>query len=279
MSLKQSVLSDPRFGYDLVVAVTQASVNATLEQLLAGLEAPEVTLCFVFEDDGEGGDKIVLADYEKVVVEAQGSDPFLVPAGADPATDAGLINLANANFAGAVRARLGLPDLPPTSIPPILTLLDGTNAPARFNLLCADFQVVGLHYGARGRASWINASQPGGTGSPWYFSATVNLNRGPVDPAAEVPDAVRERISALQSDPTNAFTVQKLFLDLDTAILESAPVISGIPAGLPVWNLITETFMDSYLTQLRQKGDPVLSYSFSVAAPRPATLQLASVSR
>src|SRR3954464_1181433 len=100
MSLKQSVLSDPRFGYDLVVAVTQASVNATLEQLLAGLDAPEVTLCFVFQDDGRGGDKIVLGDYEKVVADAQGSDPFLVLPGANPATDPDLIKLADANFAG-----------------------------------------------------------------------------------------------------------------------------------------------------------------------------------
>ena len=77
----------------------------------------------------------------------------------------------------------------------------------------------------------------------------------------------------------NAFTIQKLFLDLDTAVPESSPTIQGPLAGSALWQLIEKVFMGAYFKQLRQKGDPVLSYSFTVDAPRPTTLELGSVSR
>ncbi|WP_395702164.1 hypothetical protein [Aquabacterium sp.] len=275
MSASQSNLSDPHYGYDLVVAVSQASVNATLAQLMAGLSAPEVTLCYVYDN----ANNLVPIAYSTLVGDARGSDPFSVPSGADPSTNQDLKNLAAANFAGAVRARLGLPNLPLSSLPPIATLGVGSSAPVLFNLLCADFQITGFQYGPRGSASWINQSQPSGSGTPWYFSANVQLNSATLNPNSPVPPAVQQRITQLQNDPTNAFTIQKLFLDLDTAILETTPTLQGIPAGWPVWNLISTVFLGSYFTQLRQNGDPVLSYSFTVASPRPSTLQLGAVAR
>lgn len=274
MSASQSNLSDPHYGYDLVVAVTQASINATLKQLLAGLAAPEVTICYVYDESN----KLVPIDYKTLLSNAHGSDPFKVPNGANPATDQDLINLTSANFAGGVRAMLGLPDVPLANLPAIATLGSGTSAPVLFNLLCAEFQITGFQYGPRGSATWISASQPS-AGTPWYFSANVFLNSTTIDPNSPVPQAVRQRISDLQHQVQNAFTIQKLFLDLDTAILESSPTIENIPAGWPVWSLITTVFLGAYFTQLRQAGEPVLSYSFTLKAPRPTTLELGSVSR
>lgn len=274
MSASQSNLSDPRFGYDLVVAVTQASVNTTLKELLLGLQSPEVTICYVYDENNN----LVPIDYQTLLVNAQGSDPFNVPNGANPTTDKDLVNLTNANFAGAVRAMLGLPDVPLANLPPIATLGAGTSAPVVYNLLCQEFQITGFQYGPRGSATWINASQPSG-GTPWYFSANVYLNSATVDPNSPVPPAVQQRIAELQHQVQNAFSIQKLFLDLNTAVLESVPTIVGIPPGWPVWNLITTVFLGAYFTELQKKGDPVLSYSFTLNAPRPTTLELGSVSR
>jgi hypothetical protein len=274
MSASQSNLSDPHYGYDLVVAVTQASINATLKQLLAGLTAPEVTVCYVYDENNN----LVPIDYQTLLTNAQGSDPFKVPNGANPTNDKDLVNLTNANFAGGVRAMLGLPDVPLANLPAVATLGTGTSAPVLFNLLCAEFQITGFQYGPRGSTSWINASQPSG-GTPWYFSANVYLNSTTVDPNSPVPPAVQRRIAELQHQVKNAFSIQKLFLDLSTAVLESVPAIVGIPPGWPVWNLITTVFLGSYLTELQKTGDPVLSYSFTLNAPRPTTLELGSVSR
>jgi len=274
VSASQSNLSDPHYGYDLVVAVTQASVNTTLKQLLLGLQSPEVTICYVYDENNN----LVPIDYHTLLVNAQGSDPFKVPNGANPSTDKDLVNLTNANFAGAVRAMLGLPDVPLANLPPVATLGAGTSAPVLYNLLCAEFQVTGFQYGPRGSATWINMSQPSG-GTPWYFSANVYLNSTTIDPNSPVPPAVQQRIAELQHEVKNAFSIQKLFLDLNTAVLESVPTIVGIPPGWPVWNLITTVFLGAYFTELQKKGDPVLSYSFTLNAPRPTTLELGSVSR
>jgi hypothetical protein len=275
MSVLQSNLSDPHYGFDLVVAVTQASVNATLKQLLAGLAAPEVIVCYVYDDSNN----LVPIAYQTLVANAKGSDPFTVPADANPATNPDLINLTAANFAGAVKARLGLPDVPLANLPPIATLGAGSSAPVLFNLLCAEFQIVGFEYGPRGSATWINQSQPSGSGAPWYFSANVFLNITTINPNSPVPPVVQQRIIDLQHQVQNAFTIQKLFLDLDTAVLEASPTIEGVPPGWAVWNLISSVFLSAYFTQLRQNGDPVLSYSFTVTAPRPTTLELGAVSR
>lgn len=274
MSVLKSNLSDPHYGFDLVVAVTQASINATMKQLLAGLSSPEVTVCYIYDNDNN----LVPIDYQLLLKNANGSDPFKVAAGANPSTDNDLINLTNANFAGAVRARLGLPDVPLGAIPPIVTLGQGFSAPVLFNLLCSEFVITGFQYGPRNKAIWINQSQPSGSGQPWYFAANVNLNSATVAPQESLPQAVQDRAAALKG-MANVFTIQKLFLDLDTAIQKSSPTIVGIDPGWPVWNLVTTVFLGAYFTQLRQKGDPVLSYSFTVKAPQPATLQLGAVSR
>ncbi|ABE62004.1 hypothetical protein Nham_1160 [Nitrobacter hamburgensis X14] len=278
MGAAQSNLSDPKFGYDLVVAVTQASINATMKQFLAGLTAPEVVSCYVYDQNNN----LIPISYADLKARAKGADPFQVLAGADPNSNQDLINLTNANFAGGFKARLGLPDVAPGKLPPIMTLSRGTNAPVLFNLLCAEFQITGFEYGPRGRASWINQSQPTGAASPWYFSANVALNTSAVDvsnPPAQATSAVKDRINDLrQSVGANAFSVQQLFLALDTAILQSQPTIVGIPAGWAVWELISSVFLDAYMKQMRVNGTPVLGYSVTVNRPDRSKLQLGAIS-
>jgi hypothetical protein len=277
MGVAQSNLSDPKFGYDLVVAVTQASLNATMKEFLAGLTAPEVVSCYVYDQNND----LVPISYPDLKAQAKGSDPFQVPDSADPNTNQDLINLTNANYAGGFKAQIGLPDVALSNIPAIVTLSRGTNAPVLFNLLCAEFQITGFEYGPRGRATWIDQSQPAGTASPWYFSANVALNSSAVDlndPPAHVTAAVKDRIGVLkQSVGANAFSVQQLFLALDTAILNSQPAIVGIPAGWVVWDLISSVFLDAYMAQMRANGTPVLGYAVTVDRPDHGTLQLGAL--
>ena len=75
-----------------------------------------------------------------------------------------------------------------------------------------------------------------------------------------------------------AFSIQQLFLDLDTAIVTTTPTIVGIPPGWPVWSLIETVFLGAYFTQLRQNGQPVLGYTVALKNPAPATLQLGALS-
>src|SRR3954468_7552629 len=118
MSASQSNLSDPKYGYDLVIAVTQASINATMKEFLSNVTEPEVTVCYVYDQSND----LQPIDYATLKTNAKGSDPFTVSDGADPNTNQDLINLTNANFAGAVKAQIGLPpDILPANLPPIVT--------------------------------------------------------------------------------------------------------------------------------------------------------------
>ena len=278
MGASQSNLSDPHYGFDVVVAVTQTAVNDNLGDLLGDLSAPEVILCYVYDANND----VVAADFDTVVASANGSNPFEVADG-QPSTNPDLVNLTNANFAGAVKASIGLPDIKPADIPPIVTLGAGTSAPVLFNLLCAEFQVTAFVYGPRGSVTWVNQSPPTPSPEnpdppPWYFSANVNLNSAPVAVGDTVPLAVQQRIGELEHQVENAFTLQKLFLELDSAILESTPTIEGPLASSQVWGVINQYFIKEYFDSLQQNGNPVLSYSFTVDAPRPTTLDLGTVS-
>jgi hypothetical protein len=103
MSASQSQLSAAKYGYDFVVATTQASINATMKEFLAGLTEPVVTVCYVADQHGNP----VEIPYDELVSNANKTDPFTLPANADPATDPGLKNLMGARFMMAFQAQLG----------------------------------------------------------------------------------------------------------------------------------------------------------------------------
>jgi hypothetical protein len=273
MSASQSKLSDPKYGYDLVVATTQASINSTMKDFLHGLTAPELIVCYVYDSNNN----LVEIPYDTLKTKAKGSDPFSVANGADTVTNQDLVNLTAANFAGGFKAQIGLPEMDPAKLPPIVTLGSGTDAPVIFNLLCAEFQIVGFQYGPRGSSTWINQAQPSGT--PWYFTSQVKLNNITIDPKSPVPAAVQRRIEDLcRAVGEGAFSVQRLFLDLDTAMLLTTPTVVGIPEGWAVWNLIEGDFMGAYFAQMQKTGQPVLGYSCSPTQPDPSTLQLGAMS-
>jgi hypothetical protein len=275
MSANQSNLSDLEYGYDLVVATTQKSINVGLKEYLDGIGGPPVVACYVYDADNN----LVPIAYEQLMVNAKGSDPFTVANGSNPSTDQDLLNLAAANFAGGFRAKVGLPDMPPLSLPPVAILGNGTKAPVTFNLLSSEFVIAGFSYGPRGSSKWINVAQP--PHAPWYFVSQVQLNEDVIDPHSPVPPAVQRKIQELiNSVGPGAFSIKKLFLDLDTAMLLAAPTIVGISSkDWPVWALLSSVFLDAYIGQLRQTGHPVLGYACTVDEPKPATLPIRAIAR
>ncbi len=78
-SSASSNISSAKYGYDYVVAVTQASVNATMMEYLAGMPEPEVEVCFVAEINATTGrvepQEIAFAD---LLALTDNVDPFTV---------------------------------------------------------------------------------------------------------------------------------------------------------------------------------------------------------
>lgn len=268
MSASQSQLSAARYGYDFVVATTQASINATMKQFLSGLTEPVVTVCYCADKQGNP----YAVPYDQLKQNANGTDPFLVPADADPTKSTDIQNLVAARFMMGFRAQLGLPPgLTPTAIPDIVELGAETSA-VTFNLLCSEFTVVDLDPGsAYSPPSWLNMSQP--SGSPWIFQSKVDLRLSTTDQSAysSLPQAVRDRIENLGGE---AFSVQQLLFDLENAALQTVPTISGVTPGTKLYTVLSQEFLGAYFTQMKTGGQPLLGAAITESTAPVTTITM-----
>ena len=265
MSASQSFLSDKRYGYDFVVATTQESINATIKQLVAKAAEPEVVVCYIADSAGNPA-PIAFAD---LLQKSKGSDPFKIPASADPATNQDLKNLYEARFMVGFKARIGIPPgYRPAEVPDYVVLGADTSA-VTYNLMCSEF-IVTQFVPASGYspAQWLNVSQP--PGKAWIFTSKVDLRlqSGAFDQLS--PD-VQSKIKNLGS---NAFSIQQLLFDLDNAGLQSIPTMSGVDPASNAYMVLTKDFLGKYFTAVKTAGQPVLGCIVRQVAPDPSTLAL-----
>ncbi|WP_204915873.1 hypothetical protein [Microlunatus panaciterrae] len=253
------------------MATTQASINATMKTFLANLTEPVVSICYIADDAGNP----TQIDYDDLVQSANGTDPFAVPADADPDTSQDLKNLIAARFMMGFRAQLGLPPgIPPAQMPDLVCLGADTSV-VGFNLLCAEFTVVDLDPGSGyTKPSWMNQCQP--AGAPWIFSSKVDLRLSTTDSSAysTLPPDVRQEIGNLGGQ---AFSVQQLLFDLDNAALESLPTISGVAPGTKLYSVLQQEFLGAYFSALAKEGAPVLGCTITHGSPPAATLTLSDL--
>ena len=204
MNSNASNISVPKFGYDFVVATTQASTNATMLSFFSTRQEPTgVIVCFVADSKGNP----VIIDYDLLKKNAHGTDPFSVhlSAGADVTSNPAIHNLIAARFLFAFQAQIGIPRVSnPSSLPNIVTL----GSAVQFNLLCSQFTVVQL---GPGNKSLLNISQP--VNAPWVFSSKVNMHLSTVNQSAysNFPPIVQQGIKNFSN---TAFSVQRLLFDL-----------------------------------------------------------------
>jgi hypothetical protein len=257
MSSSQSNLSST--GFDFVVAVTQDSINATLEEYLYG-GLQEVILCYVYDANNNP----VATDYATFV--ATNPDPFSVPAGT-PSSDPRVQSLNTANFAFAIKAKLGLPPgVTPANIPPIVALNAGQSN-VSYTLMFSEFVATELLFGPRNSITWFNQAQPAGTA--WTFTGPVNLDFQ--DAAfANLPPTVQNQLKGLENQGAT-FNVQQLYYDLNSSDLEQGFQFNNLPSNSNLNTFMTADFVDTYWKALG--GASVLGYGANqTSAPSSATL-------
>jgi len=259
VSANQSNLSST--GFDYVVAVTQDSINATLEEYLYG-GLLEVILCYVYDNNNNP----TPIDYATLVANANNTDPFSVPDNT-PSTDPRVQSLNNAAFAFAIKAKLGLPPgVPPANLPPIVALKPGQSNVA-YTLMFSEFVATELLFGPRGSVSWFNQAQPSGT--PWAFTGLVDLD---LQNAAfeNLPPAVQNVLKGLQ-DQSVTFSIQQLYYDLNSSDLEQGFQFNNLPSNSTLNAFMTADFIDTYWKALG--GASVLGYGAKqTSATSSATL-------
>ncbi|HST58951.1 MAG TPA: hypothetical protein VLK84_09690, partial [Longimicrobium sp.] len=263
MSANDSHLSTT--GFDVVVAATQGSINATMKTYLAKVTQPEVIICYVANAQGVA----TPIDYSILKSYAKGSDPFSVPAGADPAINPDLQNLFAARFLFGIKASIGMPPgYTQTTAPNIVTLGASTSS-VGYTLMCSEFNLVQYTPASGyGPASWMNQSQP--DGNAWLFTSQVNLSLTSMDFTC-LPSDVKANIKNLGG---YAFSVQQLLFDLNNAALESVPQITGVVAGTSLYSALENDFVGAYFTTMQKNGAPVLGYTVTQSDAPPSTLPL-----
>ncbi|MXV50305.1 hypothetical protein GS399_04920 [Pedobacter sp. HMF7647] len=266
MSATQSNLSGARYGYDFVVATTQASINSTMKEYLSGATMPEVRMYYNMDKKGNP----VLVDQATLMTQLNNTDPFKLKEwdGDDDDDVPDYLDVINSSkFMYAFRAKIGLaPGYDPSDLPDIISL-NPDNKSVVFQLMCSEFQVVEANGDRAGLTSYINQSQP--DGNAWMFKATVDLKS--VTDSTNLPPAVQQQVNNLGD---TAFSVQQLIFDLDNALLDTSASIEGIEPGSAVDTALKGVFMGAYFSALQAAGKPVLGYTIQQSQVDPSTLKL-----
>lgn len=254
MSAIQSDLT--KFGYDLVVATTQDAVNATMMEYLSKISLPATVSAYVYDKVTQSP---VWTDYQ-ALVDKVGFDPFSIPDGAGD--DERVQTLYNNKFMFAFRAKVGLPR-GLDSYPDIVTLDRGDNA-VTYDMYFAEFEVLNL-VNNFGDITWTNLSQP--ADSPWIFEFLVQIDLRTADQGAfsQLPASVQQQVKNL--NPNSAFSVQQLYLDLNTAGLQGQPSIPGLDKSTSAYILLTSVFINTYWDALRASGGVILGISVTPDTP------------
>src|ERR1700754_235023 len=254
MSTKLSNLTSSNYGYDMVVSATQNAINTALKEFLSTIDSKEIDICYGWNEDYTA---IVQTDYQTLVDAAGVGDFYDLPTGTyHKGSDAEAID--DTGFAYAFRAQMGLPIMDPKSMPDIITLDKGSSI-VTYQLYCQEFSILQMAEAAGGKVlNWTNVSQP--DNAPWIFKMNVNLNFRSSD-FSKLDQATQDSIKNL--NPDSAFSVQQLYLDLNSVGLESLPEITGLDTTTDAYaalsTLITKVFITSYFGDLSTNG-VVLGY-------------------
>ncbi|MFZ1409869.1 MAG: hypothetical protein WAS07_00245 [Micropruina sp.] len=240
--------------------MTQDSINATALAFLHSKQ-PMVNICYVYDDDSNP----TQIDYQTLIANAKGADPFNLPDPGSPGFQTLVENLYNAGFMFGFHAAMGLPDgFAVPSLPDVVTLGPTAADPVQYRLLCKNFLLVEVKK-APGRAAVLGSyAQPKGPeGAPWVFTYDVKLVDKPVaDNAAFIASAAFGNLPApTQAKLTGApndFTIRQLLFDFANAACSDRPQISGVK-NPKLLELLYEDFSIKYFAEMAGAGAAVVA--------------------
>ncbi|KAM3414339.1 hypothetical protein BST61_g10986 [Cercospora zeina] len=269
-----SYLSSLAQPFDMVVATTQAAINGTMLEYMAGSDIKAITLCFVFNEAGDEQIEVPLADLKR--------NPFDIPANAKR-DNADVQALAAQGFSCAMMIKPGVPELESGKFPNIIEL--GTDASSvKYNMMCSVFKICQITYGPRS-STWKVFEQP--ANQAWGFSSVVDLRLSPLDGAAisKLPADVQQKIRE-QNLGASGFSVAQLLFDLDNAAFQTQPDVHIISSDDPkaslndlVVGMVNKRFMGAYWEKQKKDGQPLFHVAVTSNEPDQSEFRPTSVNR
>ncbi|QUM89307.1 hypothetical protein HWV03_11080 [Moritella sp. 36] len=260
MSSKDTNLSN--YGFDMMVATTQKSINANLKRYLKHIESEPKYFCFVYSKELQHA---VLKPLDEIIAES-GVNPFELPDDID-IDDSKIEALTKKSmFIGGIKMVPGLPDMDPGDIPDMVEIYIDNSATVSCNLLFSEFKLVEIVDGGRYGEDRVEINSQG-MNEAWRLITTVNLETMNIDPSLNTAyfnkrpkqqKAILDKINQLES---GTFSLEQLYLNLTNAKYQKIDGVEGISPLMELY--IKKYAQDHYNTTLENNGYPVISLSAS----------------
>jgi hypothetical protein len=242
MSIQQSCLAQPNYGYDMVVSVTQKALNNTLKIYYQDAAKKFTQQAFYYVKDASGN--AVAIDKASLLAQTGNIDPLTVTASQTSAIQ----TLAATPFYFAFQFTPG----DPTGVNNFnyLTINPGTDS-VLYYLLCANIQVVFWNPDTK---AWVNVTQS--RANEFNINATINLEN--VLDNSNLPAAVKAEVNNLGNTDVN---VQQLIFDFDSAVVNPTTALPGLDSKGSVFKPLMQQFAAAYFNAYSAVGAPVLNYA------------------
>jgi|GEM_PF-3979359 len=273
MSLIHADLSGTAPAPDLVLAVTQKSINASLKNRLYRSSQDEILICFGYGDNGQPMEY----EFRTMRFRAGNRNFFDIPDGASVEENEALENYRKAGFIQLIRLKAGIPRVKNLAkLPPVLTL--GTDNGILYTFLFEEFTVMTLK--GEGPAARLEYSRQPPAG---IYELKVKADLKVVDADAATTAAANSSFFRLNGQGQNSYTLKEVVVDFSNAQIVSVPLIDGIAPGsvqdkrlqAVYRNLVKQNTLS--LGTVALENDPpdtiidIGGYSVTVKTPRSGT--------
>ncbi|KNA98121.1 hypothetical protein FOXG_02547 [Fusarium oxysporum f. sp. lycopersici 4287] len=247
MAPNQSNLSDPKYGYDFVVATTQESINAGLVQYLMNI-ARKQKYTYRFFLRYKNPDPTVEMDLDQLLDMSGGINPFDIPTNTDW-QDQRLQKMRDIGLVCSIRIRPGIPPGCIVRVPdrgpqirlpePIITFGE-TAKDTIFNMYCSDVTVIKNNIPTKER------------------------------------DALKLKLENISG---TAFSLQQLLFNLQEAIPQgSSSRFFGL-ADETALQLLKKSFTRIWSIFAKDHGEPVIGVTAVAQEPSASPLQVTALER
>lgn len=239
------------YNYDMIVATSQDAINATLKQYLYKMDTTEYIVAYSLTVDEKGHAVINKMDYNSMI-NTIGIDLFEISEESKTDKESEAIDKAydEFDFYMAIKGSIGIDQLT-NDLPDIMTLIESdisSQANAIYKAYFNDLEIINLREYKR-KVYFTHLIQP--KDNPWSFNFNVKLDLMSQE-FKNLPEDIQKQIKNL--DPSTMFSIQQLYLDLNSAKLQSCPIIEGIEEGTDEYDLLNKFFIETYWAGLKN-GD------------------------
>lgn len=247
MSIQDSYLVQPKYGYDMVVAVTQKALNNTIKEYYATVAASKTPFtlqtCY-FVKDAAGNPAAI--DKASLLALTNNIDPLTVASGQTDDINA----LVKSTFYFAFQFEPGDPT--GTNKFTYLTLNPGANS-VIYYLLCTTIKIAFWNPDAQ---TWINVTQTRAN----EFNINANIDLQNVLDNSNLPPAVQAEVDNLGTTDVN---VQQLIFDFDSSVVNPTTALPGLDSSSSVFKPLMQQFATAYFNAYAAAWVPVLNYALT----------------